>query len=168
MNLVFLGIVIFIFLCISLFWFANASSKKISKGLRGIIIFGSLIIAIILTVGGRFLFSFPLFLLAVSAFKIKGLTAIQIFQLWRLINFLRNSGRFSYYGKTNTSSQLSTTLSLDEAYKILGVKEGSTKDQVRKAANKIQKKIHPDVSPETSRLSALVNEARDIIIKNIS
>ena len=32
--------------------------------------------------------------------KIKGLTGIQIFQLWRLLQYLRNSGRFSYYGQS--------------------------------------------------------------------
>jgi len=43
-----------------------------------------------------------------------------------------------------------------------------TKEDVQNAHKKIQKKIHPDVSPETSRLSTIVNEARDIILKNIS
>jgi curved DNA-binding protein CbpA len=39
---------------------------------------------------------------------------------------------------------------------------------VNQAYIKIQKKIHPDISPETSRLSALVNEAKEIVIKDIS
>jgi curved DNA-binding protein CbpA len=43
-----------------------------------------------------------------------------------------------------------------------------TKDEVNKAYIKIQKKIHPDVSPETSRLSSIVNEAKDIVLKDIS
>ena len=33
---------------------------------------------------------------------------------------------------------------------------------------KSKKKIHPDVSPETSRLSSIVNEAKDIVLKDIS
>ena len=32
---------------------------------------------------------------------------------------------------------------------------------------KIQKKIHPDVSPETARLSSIVNEARDVLLNEI-
>ena len=32
---------------------------------------------------------------------------------------------------------------------------------------KIMKKIHPDVSPELTRLASLVNEAKDTIIKSI-
>ena len=43
-----------------------------------------------------------------------------------------------------------------------------TKELVNKAYIKIQKKIHPDVSPETARLSTLVNEAKEIVIKDIS
>jgi hypothetical protein len=30
------------------------------------------------------------------------------------------------------------------------------------------KKIHPDVSPELTRLASIVNEAKEIVIKNIS
>jgi len=43
-----------------------------------------------------------------------------------------------------------------------------TKDDVNKAYVKIQKKIHPDISPETSRLSSIVNEAKDIVLNDIS
>ena len=51
------------------------------------------------------------------------------------------------------------TLNLDQTKKI-------TKDDINKAYTKIQKKIHPDISPETARLSSLVNEARDVLLKN--
>jgi len=167
MNLVFFGIIIFILVFVLLSWFTKANSNKIAKGARWLIFIFSIIIAIFFVIAGRFLFSLPLLLLAMSVLKIKGLTAIQIFQLWRLLQYLRNSGRFSYYERSGQPSS-SSALSLDEAYKILGLKDGCTKEQVKKAVNNIQKKIHPDVSPETARLSALVNEARDIILKNIS
>ena len=56
-----------------------------------------------------------------------------------------------------------------EAYKILNLNPSKkpTKDQVNKAYIKIQKKIHPDVSPETARLSSIVNEAKDIILNSL-
>ena len=102
-----------------------------------------------------------------SVLKIKGLTAIQIFQLWRLLQYLRNSGRFSYYGQSN-QARSSSNLSLEEAYKILGLKKGCTKEELIKAANGLQKKIHPDVNPNsnTERLSQIVNEAKETILKN--
>ena len=50
----------------------------------------------------------------------------------------------------------------------LDIDKKPTIEIVNQAYIKIQKKIHPDISPETSRLSALVNEAKEIVIKDIS
>ena len=167
MNLFLVGIIIFILIFFVLSWFAKANSKKITKGVRSIIVILSVILAIVFLIGGRLLFSLPLLLLALSILKIKGLTAIQIFQLWRLINYLRSSGRFSYYSQAN-QARPSSNLSLDEAYKILGIKKGCSKEEVIKATNNLQKKIHPDVNVNvnTERLSQLVNEAKETILKN--
>ena len=166
MNLVFFGIIIFILVFVLLSWFTKTSSKKVAKGARALIFILSVILAILFVIAGRFLFSLPLLLLAMSVLKIKGLTAIQIFQLWRLLQYLRNSGRFSYYGKSN-QAQPSSNLTAEEAYKILGLKKGCSKEDVVIATNKLQKKIHPDVNPDsnTERLSQIVNEAKETILK---
>ena len=101
-----------------------------------------------------------------SGLKIKGFTALQMFQLWRLIQFLKNSGRFSQ-GKFN-QAQGSSSISNDEAYKLLGLSKGCSKEEVLIAANKLQKKIHPDMNRDvkTERLSQLVNEAKEKIIRS--
>ena len=166
MNLVFFGIIIFILVFVLLSWFTKTSSKKIAKGARTLIFILSVILAVIFVIAGRFLFSLPLLLLAMSVLKIKGLTAIQIFQLWRLLQYLRNSGRFSYYGQSN-QAQPSSNLSVEEAYNILGLKKGCSKEDVIKTTNGLQKKIHPDVNPNsnTERLSQIVNEAKETILK---
>ena len=166
MNLVFFGIIIFILVFVLLSWFIKTSSKKIARGARTSIFILSVILAVLFVIAGRFLFSLPLLLLAASVIKIKGLTAIQIFQLWRLLQYLRNSGRFSYYGQSNRA-QPSSNLSVDEAYKILGLKKGCSKEDVIKATNGLQKKIHPDVNlnSNTERLSQIVNEAKETILK---
>ena len=61
-------------------------------------------------------------------------------------------------------------MTVSEAYKILNLdmKKKITKEDVNKAYVNIQKKIHPDVSPETARLSAIVNEAKEVVLRNIS
>ena len=166
MNLVFFGIIIFILVFLLLSWFTKTSSKKIAKGARALIFVLSVILATLFVVAGRFLFSLPLLLIAMSVLKIKGLTAIQIFQLWRLLQYLRNSGRFSYYSQSN-QTQPSSKLSAEEAYKILGLKKGCSKEEVIKAAHGLQKKIHPDVNPNsnTERLSQIVNEAKETVLK---
>ena len=169
MNLIFTGIIIFVITFLLLSWFARANSKKIAKSLRNLLIILSLLIAIILAVGGRILFSLPLFFLAISALKIKGLTAFQIWQIWRLLNYLRSTGRYSHFGQNNQTKP-SSNLSTDEAYKILGIKKGCPKEEVIKAANSLQKKIHPDVNPNsnTERLSQIVNEAKETVLKDFN
>ena len=160
---------IFVIAYLLLSWFAKSSSKKIAKSVRNLIIILSLLVAIVLAIGGRILFSLPLFFLALSALKIKGLTAFQIWQIWRLLNYLRTTGRYSHFGQNNQTGP-SSNLSTEEAYKILGIKKGCTKEEIIKAANSLQKKIHPDVNPDsnTERLSQIVNEAKETALKDIS
>tara|TARA_B100000315_G_scaffold258821_2_gene312316 strand:+ start:376 stop:885 length:510 start_codon:yes stop_codon:yes gene_type:complete len=169
MNIIFSGIIIFVITFLLLSWFAKTNSKKITNSVRNLLIILSLLIAIILAVGGRILFSLPLFFLALSALKIKGLTAFQIWQIWRLLNYLRSTGRYSHFGQ-GQQTRPSSNLSTDEAYKILGIKKGCSKQEIIKAANSLQKKIHPDVNPNsnTERLSQIVNEAKETVLKDFS
>jgi len=145
----------------------NISSKKISKGLRFVIILGLIALAILFAIGGKFLLTLPLTLASLALLKLKGLSIFQLISLFRLIQTLRRSGRFSF---NQTSSNNVSSISVSEAYKILNLNMNKkvTKDDVNKAYIKIQKKIHPDVSPETSRLSSIVNEAKDIVLNDIS
>ena len=168
MNIIFYSLLIFGFSYLILKLIANVSSKKLSRFVRFFIFLFSAILALLFAFGGRFLLSLPLILLSLGVLKLKGLTLYQIIALYRLIQTLRTSGRFSF--KQNYQSSNYSNLSLEEAYKILNLDKNKniTKEDVQNAHKKIQKKIHPDVSPETSRLSTIVNEARDIILKNIS
>ena len=169
MNIIFIGIIIFVITFLLLSLFVKTSSKKITKSVGNLIIILSLLIAIILAVAGRILFSLPLFFLVLSALKIKGLTAFQIWQIWRLLNYLRSTGRYSHFGQNN-QTRPSSNLSPNEAHKILGLKKGCSKEEIVKAANSLQKKIHPDVNPNsnTERLSQIVNEAKETALKDIS
>jgi len=169
MNIIFTGIIIFVITFLLLSWFVKTNSKKLARGVRNLIIILSLLIAMVLAIGGKILFSLPLFFLALSALKIKGLTAFQIWQIWRLLNYLRSIGRYSHFGQNN-STRPSSNLSADEAYKILGLKKGCTKEEIIKVANGLQKKIHPDVNPNsnTERLSQIVNEAKETALKDFS
>jgi hypothetical protein len=164
MNLFLVGTIIFVLVYLMLTWFVKTSSKAIVRGTRKIILFFSIALAILLAYGGKFLLSLPLTLIFLSALKVKGLSTFQIFQLWRLIQYLRSTGRFSYGSNTGTKP---SNITLDESYKILGLKEGCTKNEVLKASTKLQKKIHPDMNRDmnTERLSQLVNEAKDRILK---
>jgi len=166
MNIFISGIIIFVFILLVLRLLGRMSTKGLSKIVRAVIVIFSLLVGILLAFGGRFLFSLPLILIGLGIIKLKGLTIFQIFQLWRLLSILRSSGRFTQ--QNFGSNQVNSNMSVEEAYKVLNLKRGVSESVVNKAAQKIQKKIHPDVSPETARLSALVNEARDTILKDMS
>ena len=167
MNIIIYTLVIFGIIYFLLKLLVNTSSKKISKNLRKLIFIGSIILAFVLAVGGKFLLSIPLTLVSLAIVKLKGFSIIQLIGLFRLIQTLRRSGRFSFSQNQNIKN--SSTLSLEEAYKILNlnINKKNTKNDVNKAYIKIQKKIHPDVSPETARLSAIVNEAKEVVLRSI-
>ena len=167
MNLIIYTVVILTIFYFLLRLITNISSRKISKGLRFLIIIGLIGLATLFAIGGKFLLTLPLTLASLALLKLKGLSIFQLISLFRLIQTLRRSGRFSFNqaGTNNVSS-----ISVSEAYKILNLDMNKkvTKEDVNKAYIKIQKKIHPDISPETSRLSSIVNEAKDIVLNDIS
>ena len=166
MNIIIYTVVILTLFYLLLRFITNISSKKLSKGLRVLIIIGLIVLAILFAVAGRYILTLPLTLASLALLKLKGLSLFQLISLFRLIQTLRRSGRFSF---NQSQGNNTSTMSVNEAFKILNLDEKKkiTKEDVNKAYTKIQKKIHPDVSPETARLSTLVNEARDILLREI-
>ena len=167
-----MNIIIYTLVILTIFYllvkkFTTISSKKISKSARMLLIIGLFLLAILFAVGGRYLLTLPLTLASLALLKLKGLSIFQLISLFRLIQTLRNSGRFSF---NNTQTNNKSSLTIDEAYKILNLDRAKkvTKEEVKKAYTKIQKKIHPDVSPETSRLSTIVNEAKELVLRDIA
>ena len=167
MNIIIYTLIILTILYFLLKWWRGIVSKKLSKNIRLLTLFILIILAIIFAVGGKILLTLPLTLLSLALVKLKGLSIFQLFSLFRLIQTLRQSGRFSFNQSQNNNPN---TLSVSEAYKILNldINKKPTIESVNQAYIKIQKKIHPDISPETARLSTLVNEAKEIVINDIS
>ena len=117
---------------------------------------------------GRYIFSLPFVIAILPLIKTKaGISLFQLLRLWGLFRVLKNSGRFNFNNfNQNNNTQ---TMTVDEAFRILNLnpKKKYTKNEVMVSYKKIMKKIHPDVSPELSRLASIVNEAKDIVIKTI-
>ena len=141
MNIVIYALIILVVSYILLRLIASASAKKVSKTVRIIIFIISILLALLFAFGGRLLLSLPLILLSLGIIKLKGLTLYQLIGLFRLIQTLRNSGRFSF----NKNNSNISNLSVEEAYKILNLNRNNktTKEDVQKAYLKIQKKNSP-------------------------
>ena len=169
MNIFFITLIIFVVVYVLLSWFARTSAKKISRFIRILIIISAIVLAVIMAYAGRYIFSLPFVLAILPLIKTKaGISLFQLFRLWGLFRVLKNSGRFNFNNFNQSVNKQS--ISLDEAYKILNLKSDIkyTKAQVMQSYKSIMKKIHPDVSPELTRLASIVNEAKEIVIKNIS
>ena len=165
-----MNIIIYTLVILTIFYllvkkFTTISSKKISKSARILLIIGLFLLAILFAVGGKYLLTLPLTLASLALLKLKGLSIFQVISLYRLINTLRNSGRFSFNNKFRNNR---SNITIDEAYRILNLdpQKKYTKEEVLNSYKAIMKKIHPDVSPELSRLATIVNEAKDIILNN--
>ena len=169
MNIFFITLIIFVLVYSLLNWFVKTSSKKISKLIRVITIILSIVLAVIMAYAGRFLFSLPFVLMILPLIKTKaGLSLFQILRIWSLLRFLKNSGRFNF-NNPNQSFNIQN-ISIDEAYRILNLdpKKKYSREEVQDSYKKIMKKIHPDISPELNRLSSIVNEAKEIVLKNLN
>ena len=168
MNIFFITLIIFVVVYIFLNWFAKTSTRKISGLIRLSIIILSMFLALIMAYAGRYIFSLPFILAILPLIKTKaGISLFQIFRLWSLIRVLRNSGRFNFNNFNQNINRQS--MSVDEAYRILNLDPNKkyTKDEILNSYKKIMKKIHPDISPELNRLASIVNEAKELVIKNI-
>ena len=168
MNIFFVTLIIFVLIYFLLNWFAKTSSKKISKIVRSTTIILAAILALAMVYAGRFIFSLPFVLMILPLIKTKaGLSLFQLLRIWNLLRVLKNSGRFNFNNINQNFNKQS--ISVEEAYRILNLDPNKkyTKNEVLNSYKKIMKKIHPDISPELSRLAAIVNEAKEVVLKNL-
>ena len=101
MNILIYSLIIFGVIYFLLRFIVNTSSRKLTRVTRLSIFIISIILALIFAIGGRLLLSLPLLLLSLAIVKLKGLSLFQLIALFRLIQTLRNSGRFSFNQNQN-------------------------------------------------------------------
>ena len=86
------------------------------------------------------------------------LTSLWILRAKRIYDlFFKNRNNFNNNAKVTNK---------DEAYKILGLDFDATKDDIISAHKELIRKNHPDKGG-SDYLSSKINEARDILLKNI-
>ena len=166
MNLFLLIGIFFVVLYLLLNFFVKANSKKIAKSLRFIIVIVSLLLLAVISFLGKYAFSIPVLILLLPLLKLKGLSFLQMIYLFRLLNYLRQTGRFNFTSGANYSKP-SSNLTIEDSYNILGVKRGCSKKEVLSKYKKILQKLHPDANQDTdtTKLAQIVSEAKETIIK---
>ena len=91
-------------------WRSESLSLTAPEGMIGLII-----LATLFAMGGKFLLTLPLTLVSLALLKLKGLSIFQLISLFRLIQTLRKSGRFSF-NQSNLNNQSSISVSEAVSY----------------------------------------------------
>ena len=123
---------------------------------------------ILLVFAGRLLVAAPIFLLILPLIKLKsGISLFKAMMIFRLLNRLRQQGRFSYTSGTNFSPG-SSSINLNEAYAILDCEPGDRREKIESNYKKLMFKLHPDLNKDidSTKISQMLTEAKNLIIKN--
>ncbi|HZV20888.1 MAG TPA: DnaJ domain-containing protein, partial [Hyphomicrobiales bacterium] len=74
-----------------------------------------------------------------------------------------DGGQFSGQSRGNGFSR---GMGLDEAYLVLGLSPGATREEVQAAHRNLMKRFHPDQGG-SNYIAAKVNEAKDVLLRHI-
>ena len=141
------GLIFLIFLILLTKYIISVEGKKIQRNINYLISIAAFIAGIVLLFRGIYHISGPLLLTSLWILRAK-----RIYDL-----FFKNRNNFNNKAKVTSK---------DEAYKILGLDFDATKDDIISAHKELIRKNHPDKGG-SDYLSSKVNEARDILLKNI-
>ncbi|MEE3165722.1 MAG: DnaJ domain-containing protein [Pseudomonadota bacterium] len=141
------GLIFLIFLILLTKYIVSVEGKKIQRNINYLISIIAFIAGIILLFRGIYHISGPLLL-----------TSLWILRAKRIYDLF-------FKDRNNFINNVKVT-SKEEAYKILGLDFDATKDDIISAHKELIRKNHPDKGG-SDYLSSKINEARDILLKNI-
>lgn len=134
------------------------SGKPSGDTMAGLYLAGGVVLFVfggLMAFSGRLMFAIPAFIL--------GFLAVSKFMREKRL-FLWRSGAFAGKGsKREKKPATSGAMSRDEAYKVLGLKSGASREEVRTAYKKFMLKMHPDAEG-SEYLAQKINQARDLLL----
>ena len=145
-------------------WFLRSSPEKIAGYIRRIFYVILVLVLLFFAAAGKLNWLFALLgvFAAVLARFLPVLIrfAPDLHKLWYFFVASKqgDSRRSGYYKSTDQ-------MNVDEAYEILGLKVGASKQEIINAHRKLMQKIHPDRGGN-DYLAAQINKAKEVLIKH--
>jgi len=140
--LIALGLIIFFLVVIN--WLAKLAPEHVVPTMALAIGAFLVVLGAFLSFTGRLAFGIPALLASLAAFR--------KYQQFR-------AGRQGGDGPSPAAGQMNR----DEAYEVLGLKPGASRDEVQIAYKKLMQKLHPD-KEGSEYLAQKINQARDTLI----
>ena len=134
--------------------------EKRRKAVITMLLWGTVAAAVLLVITGRT--SWIVAAVAALIPIIKGILSLAMRASPLLMQWFKSRS-----GVNTPQSAASGNLSVEEAYQLLGLKPGAGRDDIVAAHKRLIQKLHPDRGGN-DYLAAKLNEARDLLLKQVS
>lgn len=153
----FLAVMVLVGVMWFLGWYRRARPAQRNRALRSILLYGVGIAILVLVLTGRIPWLFAIISAAVPWLN----RAMAARRAWKIFAAFKKPGASrQQHSQTPGSGTLDTT----EAYEVLGLAPGATKQEIIEAHRKLIHKIHPDLGG-SDYLAARINQAKDVLLK---
>ncbi len=139
-------------------WYGKASPEQRSRSLKMIMLYGIASALLLLVLTGRIHWLFSAFALVVPIVQ----RIIMAKRAWNTFQSAKDAFGQQHWNNTN-SPRRDGAMTTDEAYDILGLQPGASKEEIIEAHRRLMQKNHPDRGGN-DYLASRINKAKDMLL----